>query len=132
MIKNFNPPQTNQTLDQFFDFETDYQSSFCKIKDLVLLKYPSLKIILKYHVPFFLPNSNFKGAFYFHYFKNKNSKKLFGEISFVDGYRMFDLHSLFVFKKTARVRSILVPIKITSKFIKQLENYIEQNIEENL
>jgi uncharacterized protein YdhG (YjbR/CyaY superfamily) len=80
-FSNFNPPFTNKTLDDFFDYESDQRADVLFLKDWIENEFPELTLALAYHVPFYSYRG--KKLLYFHYLKNDDTKELEFEISFV-------------------------------------------------
>jgi hypothetical protein len=62
-FSNFNPPFTNKTLSDFFDFKNPNQPKAIFLRDWIADNYPDLECKLAYHIPFyFLPGA--KGFYY--------------------------------------------------------------------
>lgn len=53
-FNNFNPPFTNKTIQDFFEFPTKYTKDANILKDWILDNYSNLEIGLSYHVLFYI------------------------------------------------------------------------------
>ena len=122
MFKNFNPPFTNSSLDDFFNFKCDYSDVAADMRKWILNKYPEFEEGLKYHVPFY--SFNKKALFYFHYFFDVD-KKLCLEISFAKGGVMLDNYKMFS-SKNSHTKAISIPLKPSPEFLEQFSTYIDQ------
>ena len=119
---NFNPPFTNATVDDFFEFETDDTQHFLELREYILDDSPEIQLGLAYHVPYFTLGK--KKLFYFHYFKNEQGG-LKGEISFARGKDMQDVHKLFSEKNKVTKSISLENIKHDLSLI---DHYIQSAI----
>jgi hypothetical protein len=126
-FSNFNPPFTNRTLEDFFEFPTEHTHTANTLKEWILDSYPDIEIGLSYHVPFFYINK--KKLFYFHYYKNED-KELVLEISFIKGVYIDDTYSLFQ-EKNKNTKSILIT-DLSASFLRKLKYYIDAAVEQSL
>lgn len=127
VFSSFNPPFTNKTLEDFFEFYTKHTNDANTLRDWILDTYPDLDIGLSYHVPFFYINK--KKLFYLHYFKNED-EELALEISFIKGVNIKDKYVLFQ-EKNKETKSIIIT-NVSAPFLDKLRYYIDTVIEQNI
>jgi hypothetical protein len=128
-IKKFNPPFTNLTIADFFEFECDSRRFAVFIRDWLSDNFPDLVCSLHYHVPFYTLDSAstfYYGSklFYLHYFKTADGLEL--EISFVNGSDIVDKYKLFQ-SKNKQTKSIIID-KVTDTFLERLKYYVDSSI----
>jgi hypothetical protein len=124
---NFNPPFTNQNLQDFFDFKCDNQYKAVFMQEWIGETFPDLQTKLAYHVPFyFLAEATAKyygeKIFYLHYTEINGILEL--EISFVRGLEIRDTYNLFQ-EKNKQTKAILIK-SIDESFMQIIASYIHQ------
>jgi hypothetical protein len=126
---NFNPPFTNQNLQDFFNFECENHYKALFLQEWIGENFPDLNTKLAYHVPFyFLAGAKAKyygeKIFYLHYFEIDGVLEL--EISFVCGAEMQDRYNLFQ-TKNKQSKAIIIE-SIEEGFMSKIASYITQAI----
>jgi hypothetical protein len=124
---NFNPPFTNQNVQDFFDFRCENQFKAIFLQEWIGGTFPDLYSKLAYHVPFYFlagVTSKYYGEkiFYLHYVELNGVLEL--EISFVRGAEIRDTHNLFQ-EKNKQTKAILIT-SIDEDFMQIIASYIRQ------
>lgn len=123
-FSNFNPPFTNKTLEDFFEYPDDIMKNAKYMRNWIHDTYGELSLGLAYHVPFYSLNG--KKLFYFHVVKNDDTKELELEISFVKWDMIEDRYHLFQMKNK-KTKAILIR-DIDNWFLEELGYYIQMSI----
>jgi hypothetical protein len=129
IFTNFNPPFTNQNLEDFFNFKCENQYKAIFMQSWIADNFPDLQTKLAYHVPFYFlsgAKSFYYGEkiFYLHYFELDGKLEL--EISFVRGSEIQDRFNLFQ-NKNKQTKSIIIESNEES-FMAKITDYIQQAI----
>jgi hypothetical protein len=124
---NFNPPLTNQNLQDFFEFKCKNQYKANFLQEWIGENFPDLNTKLAYHVPFYYltgAKAFYYGEkiFYLHYFEVNGVLEL--EISFVRGAEMQDRYNLFQ-AKNKQSKAIIIQ-SIEEGFMSKISSYITQ------
>jgi hypothetical protein len=128
-LTNFNPPFTNQNLQDFFEFKCENQPKALFLQSWIADSFPDLNTKLAYHVPFYFlagAKTFYYGEkiFYLHYFEIDGILEL--EMSFVRGSEMDDRFSLFQ-SKNKQTKAIIIT-SLDEDFLTKLSVYIRQAI----
>ena len=118
--RNYNPPFWCHTLEEFFNYETEYQTITNKLQKIIKQTLPKAKEGIKWGVPFYAINKNICFLSY-----HKSEDKLLPTLSFYNGNIMFDNHRLF--ENTSHVKIKVIRFTELNEEIEEvLKDYLEQ------
>jgi hypothetical protein len=130
MSSHSQKPSTFENIQEFFDYESEYQSVALDLRRLIKKDFPELSEVKLFDIPWYRLKKNICFLTYrkdiLHKDKTKDQQKFKLFIGFYFGYQLFDNYNLFEDTKHTMIKYIHLDTNTNLELIK---DYIIQAIE---